>query len=62
MGVGDQGQNGQDDSNEKLKFDRSMISLSPLQIRKCPDGTELISPKHGNNVAEFKFLINKKLE
>ena len=62
MGVGDQGQNGQDDSNEKLKFDRSMISLSPLQIRKYPDGAELISPKHGNNVAEFKFLINKKLE
>ena len=62
MGVGDQGQNGQDDSNEKLKFDRSMISLSPLRIRKYPDGIELISPKHGNNVAEFKFLINRKLE
>lgn len=62
MGVGDQGRKGQDDSNEKRKFDRSMISLSPLQIRKYPDGTELISPKHGNNVAEFKFLINRKLE
>jgi len=61
MGVGDQGRKGQEDSNEKRKFDRSMISLSPLQIRN-PDGTELISPKHGNNVAEFKFLINRKLE
>jgi len=59
MGVGDQGRKGQEDSNEKRKFDRSMISLSPLQIRKYP---ELISPKHGNNVAEFKFLINRKLE
>ena len=59
MGVGDQGWRGQEDSNEKRKFDRSMISLSPLQIRKYPDGTELISPKHGNNVAEFKLLINK---
>ena len=42
MGVGDQGRKGQEDSNEKRKFDRSMISLSPLQIRKYPDGTELL--------------------
>ena len=62
MGIGDQGRRGQEDSNEKRKFDRSMISLSPLQIWKYLDRAELISPKHGNNVAEFKFLINRKLE
>ena len=55
MGVGDQGLKGQEDSNEKRKFDRSMISLSPLQIRKYPDGTELISPKMAIMLLNLSF-------